>query len=447
MIVLRPYQQRLRDYLDAGGLRAVEVWHRRAGKDLSALVSVYRAAVQRVGVYFYMLPTIAQAKKVVWHARFAGQRLLDAVFPPAAVESRNETEMRVQLKNGSVIWFVGSDNVDRLVGTSPVGMVFSEYALAREQGWHYLRPILVENRGFAIFLSTPRGRGSLWRLYEVAKNDPAWACDLLSIHDTGALPSSVLEEERRNGMPEALISSEYLCSFDAAQIGSVYGDLVQQLARRGGIADFEVAGAKDVFTSWDLGMADATAIWWWRVNGDGIEVLDYYESSGKPLSHYLETVEQKNFSYQRHYLPHDARARSYQTGVTTIELARERLGRVTALPIMPVAQGIEAARWLLQQDVKIHELNCAQGLEALRGYSYAFDEDRRTFSDRPEHGPFSHGADAWRYLAMAARVTIRQMRPAPEDTKVEAKPGFYPMTLEELFQDYEESKRGRIRRI
>ncbi len=237
-----------------------------------------------------MLPTIAQAKKVVRHARFNGQRLLDTVVPPAAVDSRNETEMRIQLKNGPVIWFVGSDNVDRLVGTSPVGMVFSDYALAREKGWHYLRPILVENRGFAIFLSTPRGRGSLWRLYEVAKNDPSWAFDLLTIHDTGALPSSVLEEERRNGMPEALIDSEYLCSFDAAQIGSVHGDLVEQLAQRGGIVGFEVAGAKDVFTSWDLGMADATAIWWWRVNGDGIEVLDYYQSSGKPLWHFLETV-------------------------------------------------------------------------------------------------------------------------------------------------------------
>ena len=89
---------------------------------------------------------------------------------------------------------------------------------------------------------------------------------------------------------------------------------------------------------------------------------------------------------------------------------------------------------MLQQDVEIHELNGAQGLEALRGYSYAFDEDRRTFSDRPGHGPFSHGADAWRYLAMAARVVTHWMRPTPEGTRTEVKPGFYPMRLEELFR-------------
>jgi phage terminase large subunit len=445
MIQLRPYQQRFANYLDKGGKRAVLVAHRRAGKDLVALVSVYRLALQRVGIYFYMLPTIAQAKKVIWFSKFGGQRLLDAVIPPAAVASRNETEMRIDLHNGSVIWFVGSDNVDRLVGTSPVGMVFSEFALAREQGWNYLRPILKENHGWAVFLSTPRGRGHLWKIYQVAKADPAWFCDLLTIHDTKALPASVLEEELRAGMPRSMVDSEYLCSFDAAQVGSIYGDLLEQLVKRGGISAFDVTRT-DVFTSWDLGMADATAIWWWRVNGEGIEVLDYYESNGKPLSHYLEIVEGKGFTYQTHYLPHDARARSYQTGSSTIELARERLKRVTALPIMPVAQGIEAARWLLQENVKIHESNCAQGLEALRAYSYAFDEETRCFSSRPEHGWSSHGADSWRYLAMAARAAIRRMRPEPEKPKVEAKPGVYPVTLERLFEDHEGAK-GKRQRI
>lgn len=445
-ITLRPYQARLRDHLDRGGLRAVEVWHRRAGKDLTALVAIYRQACQRVGTYFYCLPTIAQAKKVIWHARIGGTRLLDAVIPPAAVVARNETEMRIELKNGAVIWFVGSDNVDRLVGTSPVGIVFSEYALAREQGWHYLRPILVENRGIAVFLSTPRGRGHLHRIYEVAKSDPSWACDLLTIHDTGALPPEVLEEERRSGMPEALINSEYLCSFDAPQIGSVYGDLLEKLGNRGGIAAFDIADKADVFTSWDLGMSDATAIWFWRVDGDRVDVIDYLEGSGKPLGFYLDAIEARGFKYRTHYFPHDARARSYQTGVTTIELARERLGSaVTPLPIMPISQGIEAARWLLQQDIRIHGEKCGKGLEALRAYSYAFDEDTRTFSDKPEHGWASHGSDAWRYLATAARLTIRRMRPSPEAKKTEPPPGVYPFTLDDLFEDAEKNRNTRKR--
>ena len=323
MITLRPYQAKLRDYLDGGGLRAVEVWHRRAGKDVAALVSVYRQACQRVGLYYYCLPSIAQAKKVVWHAKLGGQPLLDAVIPKDAVESRHETDLRIHLKNGSIIWFVGSDNVDRLVGTAPVGLVFSEFALAREQGWQLLRPVLQENHGWAVFVSTPRGRGHLHRIYEVARSDPAWACDLLTIHDTKALPPEILEEERRSGMPAALVNQEYLVSFDAAQVGSVYGDLLETLATRGGVTSWDVTEAKDVFTSWDLGMSDATAIWFWRVDGDRVDVLDYLEGNGKPLSHYIDAVQAKPYKYRTHFLPHDARARSYQTGVTTVELARE----------------------------------------------------------------------------------------------------------------------------
>jgi phage terminase large subunit len=245
-------------------------------------------------------------------------------------------------------------------------------------------------------------------------------------------------------MPRSMVDSEYLCSFDAAQVGSIYGDLLEQLVKRGGISTFDVTPT-DVFTSWDLGMADATAIWWWRVQGEGIEVLDYYESNGKPLSHYLEIVEKKPFTYQAHYLPHDARARSYQTGSSTIELAKERLKRVTALPIMPIAQGIEASRWLLQQDVKIHATNCTQGLEALRAYSYAFDEETRCFSSRPEHGWSSHGADSWRYLAMAARAAIRRMRPEPEAPKEDAKLGHYPLTLDKMWEDRETTAKRRQR--
>jgi hypothetical protein len=444
LITLRPYQKCLVDYVDGGGLRAVSIWHRRAGKDWAALTVTYRQALQRVGTVFYMAPSTAHAKKIIWTAMAGGRSLLDTVIPPEAVASRNETEMRLVLKNGSTIWFTGSDNYDRLVGTSPVGLVYSEYALARPHGFDFLRPILQENRGWAVFISTPRSRNHLYRLYEVARKDPAWSCSLLTIHDTGVLPASILEEEARSGMPLALIRQEYECSFDSALVGSVYGDLLSALAERGGVEIFDVEGARDVFTSWDLGYSDSTAIWFWRVVDDRVEVIDHYEASGKPLSHYLDHIEQRSYTYRAHYLPHDARARSYQTGTSTIELARERLGRVTALPIMPVTQGIEAARWLLQTPMRLHVEKCAAGLEALRAYSYSFDEDRRTFSDKPEHGWASHSADGFRYLAMAARTALRQMRPAPEPSKP-SKVGFARMTLDELFEDYAKQRARKVR--
>ena len=168
----------------------------------------------------------------------------------------------------------------------------------------------------------------------------------------------------------------------------------------------------------------------WRVVDARVEVIDHYEANGKPLSHYLDHIEQRGYT-TRSLPPHDARARSYQTGTSTIELARERLGRVTALPMMPVTQGIEAARWLLQTPMRLHAENCAAGLEVLRAYSYSFDEDRRTFSDKPEHGWASHTSDAFRYLAMAARAAIRHMKLGPPPPE-QRKEGFAGMKLEEL---------------
>jgi hypothetical protein len=435
-VTLRSYQRRFAEYLESGGLRAVLVAHRRAGKDLTALREVYRLALQRVGVYWYMLPVATQVRKTVWHARLDGRRLLDVVFPHEAVSRVNESEMFIELKNGSLIQFCGSDSYDRLVGANPVGLVFSEYALAKPQSWEYLRPILRENGGWAAWISTPRGRNHLHKLYEVAKSEPEWFAELLTIHDTGALPASIIDEERRQGMPESLISSEYLCSFDAAQIGSVYGDLLEQLANRGGITTWETAAAEKVFTTWDLGMGDATAIFFWKVEGTRIDVIDYLEANGKPFSYYADMLEARGYKYEAHFLPHDSRARSWHTGVTAVELARERLGNaVHVVPLMPIDQGIMAARWLLQQDVRIHEKNCEAGLAALRAYSYAFDEDRRTFSNRPEHGWASHGSDAWRYLATIARPVLQHMKEPepPKPTRLE----YRAPTLDEMWDEYD----------
>ncbi len=445
----RPYQQELLDYLRGGGKRAVCVWHRRAGKDLTCLEWMAEAAQARVGLYWHLLPSSRQARKAIWNGFLRdGRRIIDTVFPPAIVKKKNETEMVLELANGSIVQLVGSDGYDRLVGSNPVGVTFSEFALSKPQAWEYLRPILAENGGWAAFISTPRGRNALWKLFEVAGKAPGWFRQQLSIHDTGALPPSLIEEERAAGMPEALINSEYEVSFDAAQVGSVYGDLLEKLAQRGGIATFDVDTGALVFTTWDLGMADATAIWWWLVDGERVDLIDYYESNGKPLSHYLEIVEARPYKYARHFFPHDSRARNYHTGVATVELARERLGpAVSVIPIMPIEQGIEALRWMLQRDVRIHEERCREGLDALRAYSYEFDEERRIFSARPLHDWSSHGSDCARYVATVARAMISRLRPEP---KVEKPLGSIlpkPMTIDELFADRDAREAHRANRI
>jgi phage terminase large subunit len=406
----REYQRRYMRYFDNGGKRAMCVWHRRAGKDLTALHQVGKMAHERRGVYWHTLPTYRQAKKAIWDGFTSdGKKIIDSVFPPAIVKRKNESEMLVELKCGSLVQLVGSDTIDRLVGSGPVHVTFSEFALCRPSSWDLTRPMLRENNGSASFITTPRGKNHGFKLYEMAAKNPDWFCEKLSIFESGAYanPQSVIDEERAEGMEEALIRQEYLCDWTAALVGSVWGDLLEKVEKAGGFEAFEHE-RDGVFTVWDLGFTDSTGIWFFRITDAGVDVVDHYEAHGQPLSHYFDELErraeQRDYQYVKHWLPHDARAKSLQTGASIIEQFIARFG-VSAVEIateLSLLDGIQAARWLLQRGVRFHP-RCGEGLEALKAYRYEYDEDKKTFTRKPVHDWSSHSADAFRYLACVAR--------------------------------------------
>jgi hypothetical protein len=227
--------------------------------------------------------------------------------------------------------------------------------------------------------------------------------------------------------------SVYVDGHDAqAAQGSVYGALVSMLKQRGGVSDF-IHGSDEVFTVWDLGIADMCAIWWFRLNGmvgrdgrRGVDVLDWYEAHNQPLSHYFDVIRGKPYRYARHFLPHDARARSLQTGISTIEQVQTALGSVAIVPQLDVDQGIEAARWLLEQPTTRFHFRCDvipqnaeySGLGLLAEYRYEWDEVRKVFSRTPLHNFASHSADAFRYLACTVRQSdLLTQPPVPEEEK------------------------------
>lgn len=193
--------------------------------------------------------------------------------------------------------------------------------------------------------------------------------------------------------------------YPAQDVGSVFGALVEALEKRGGVSDFKREGG-DVFVSMDLGIADKVAMWWWRLQGNRWpEVLRYYENSSLPLSHYLDELEKQPCEYRRIFLPHDGRARTLQTGASTMELAAKRYpGKVAITPELSLADGLQAARWLLEQPIRVHGTGCELGLQRLRAYRYEYDEDTKVFSRKPVHDDASHGADAFRYLACAFKA-------------------------------------------
>jgi len=143
----RPYQLQAWRYLENGGRHAELIWHRRSGKDEVALHRAACAAFERVAGYWHMLPEYSQARKAIWDAvnPHTGRKRVDEAFPLELRKATRNQEMIIEFKNGSTWQVVGSDSYNSLVGSSPAGIVYSEWALANPNARAYLRPILAEN--------------------------------------------------------------------------------------------------------------------------------------------------------------------------------------------------------------------------------------------------------------------------------------------------------------
>jgi hypothetical protein len=409
--------------------RGVLVLHRRAGKDITAMQIADTLMWRRVGMYWHTFPTFEQGRKAIWEGFTKdGDRILDFVFPPEQVRRRNEQQMMVELKNGSIYRIIGTDKIES-VGAGPVGVIHSEYSIAKPKARDLIAPMLRENDGWELCVYTPRGNNHGKKLFdraaELAKAEPErWFCDLKTLYDTRAYdPDATIAEERAAGTPEALIRQEYLCDWTAANVGAVWGEIMEALEKAGAVCEFEPEQPR-VFTTWDLGGAgakgDATAVWIWAATSQGYDVLDYFEGRGKPLSYYHDEVEARlkalGVRALRHWLPHDA-VGVHLTGSSVFEQCVERWGDLVALvPKRGLLDGIQAARWLLQQPVRFHA-RCQEGVEALKAYHYAWDEDRKVLGNTPEHDWSSHGSDAFRYVAVVAKYSEQVTRPKKPDKK------------------------------
>jgi hypothetical protein len=394
----RVYQVPVLRAFDRGTKRFVLVWHRRSGKDSVCFNLMVMAAVDRVGNYYYIFPQYSQGKKALWDAVQDGKRAIDHC-PPALVAQRNHTEMKLTLVNGSTIQIVGSDNVDTLVGTNPVGLVFSEYSLQSPLVWQFLRPIVIENGGWVVFNFTPRGANHAQDLYELARADPAWFCTLLTAEQTGVFSPEQLAAERAE-MSEEVYLQEYMCDFEAGNEGSYYGRLLADARADGRIGRVPAEPGLPVHTAWDLGVGDSTAIWFYQVVGRERRYVDYYESSGEGLPHYVHALQRRPYVYGKHFAPHDIEVREFSSGTSRRDTARALGIRFEVIPQHSLEDGIEASRLLLPRCWFDAE-RCKDGIAALRAYAKVFDERHQTWRDRPAHTWASHAADAFRYSAMA----------------------------------------------
>lgn len=382
--------------------RALCIWPRRSGKDIVAFNLAIRALLRNQMACYYIFPTYAHGKKILWDSLDnEGHRILDWYIPEQLISSKNSQEMKLRFKNGSLFQIIGSDSYNTsLIGTNPKFVVFSEYALQDPEAYHFVRPILNNNGGTAIFVSTPRGKNHLWELAQIAEHSPYWFYQRLTLDDTNHIPLIEVERERNEGMSDELIRQEYYCDFTLGIEGSFYGRILDKMQMRGQIGKVPWEPQFPVHTAWDLGMRDATTIVFFQVVGQTIRIIDYYENSKQPLEHYINVVKSKDYSYGHHIAPHDIKVTDYLVGVTRWEKARDLGIKFKIAENIPVIDGIEAVRSMLNK-TWIDEENCKQLIKALENYHQEYDTKLRTYRPNPKHDWSSHAADAVRYMAIS----------------------------------------------
>lgn len=369
-----------------------------------------RQAVRRVGTYFYMLPTYRQAKLVIWDSITNDSvKFLDFI-PKELIVSTNSQEMKIVLANGSIIQLLGSDSYDSIVGSNPRMIVISEYALCDPRALSFFRPILNANGGTICLISTPRGRNHLFELSQIAENNPnEWFYQRLTLDDTQHISWEEIQKEIDSGeISEDLAMQEYKCSFDIGIEGSYYAKYIDKMKLNGqvGIVSWEPAFKVD--TAWDIGVRDSTSIIFFQKVGQTIRIIDYYEKSKEGLEHYTKVIENKPYSYGRHWAPHDIAVREFGSGLTRLEKARQLGvkfetrdgGASSALPNISIEDGIEACRSSFAK-MWIDEQRCAPLIKALENYRQEFDGKRKVYRDRPLHDHNSHAADCFRYLVLS----------------------------------------------
>jgi len=418
--VPRDYQRDVWKHLWSGGKRALEVWHRQSGKDELCLAWACVAAHQRVGNYWHMLPEAAQARKAIWDAVDVRRHLkrVDMAFPMELRKSTRHSDMFIEFRNGSTWQVIGSDNYDSLVGSQPAGIVWSEWALADPASWGYLRPMIESNDGWALFITTPRGSNHARRMFDAHSDDSAWHTSLLTPRETGLFDEVGLARIRKEYIADygeilglSLFEQEYLCSFEAAILGAVYGREMRQAREDGRICSVPYDPSLTVETWWDLGYRDPTSIWFvQRTKAGELRVIDYHEGTLAGLDYYAKKLQEKGYVYSDHLAPHDAAKGELGTGTTLVDQAASLGLKFTVRPITSLDSGIKATRSMISR-MLFDAKRCERGIDGLTQYRYNWDQQSHILSQKPVHDWCSHPADA---LRTGASYEPRKHRRRPE---------------------------------
>lgn len=419
---LRDYQEPVHDYMIAptdlgkelgdrrAGKRACMVWHRRTGKDKSCFAQeIVPAAFERVGVYHYYFPTATDGRKILWNGiDKSGMPFMDHI-PKQLIKGKDKQQMIIEFINGSIFQVLGSDRTES-VGTNPVGCVFSEFSKQNPRWWDLVRPILAENGGWAMFNWTPRGKNHAYRMDRMARNNPKWFFQKLTVDDTNAINMEAIQDDRDSGMSEAMILQEYYCSYDLSVEGAYYSKILGRMMDKGQIGIVNHDPHHQVYAVLDFGYT--TAVWFIQEVGVNAHVIRYYEESGKNIEewgqYFIDLKENEGYNFGSIIVPSDmdSNATRIITGNSALETL-QGLG-FNARPLKKeksVQEGIARTIKFLHS-CYIDSANCEQGLVRLESYHEKLNKAMSTdmnpvFTGQPDKDGNDHGADGMRYVSKA----------------------------------------------
>lgn len=382
--------------------------HRRCGKTVAMCADIVIGALEcphPKPQFAYIAPFRDQAKKVAW-------QYLKDLTKDLQAKPPNESELKLMIHTGSgdvaTIYVAGADNPDAMRGLYFDGVVLDEVGQIRPSAWYsVLRPALSDRMGWAIFAGTPAGKNFFWNLREEARLNPATHVLLeLPASKTGILHPDELRDAQAQMTPETF-AVEYEISFDAALPGAYFAKQVSAAYEQGRVGAMPPQREFAVDLVADLGYTDSCSWWGWQTTPDGYRVVDFYEADSQPIAHYIDWVKNRPYKVGTVWLPHDAKAKSLQTGKSIIEQFLQAGIVPRLVPELSLQDGIEAARLVIDK-CWFDEAATYEGVEHLRAYQREWDERTQTYRNRPRHDQHSHASDAFRYMALAAKPVARQ---------------------------------------
>lgn len=417
--VVIPYRPRWYQWDIHRELRRFNVllMHRRAGKTVLAINELVRRIIttnRPLAQGAYVAPYYRQAKRVAW-------AYLKEFTRPIPGMQYLQGELRAVFPNGDLIDLYGADNPDSHRGVYLDAAVLDEVPQMSPRMWtEVIRPTLADRQGSAIFIATPMGRMNqfhdLWR-YANESNDPEWYGKRLTVTETDAIPDAEVAALRRE-MDDGAFAQEMMCSFDANVKGAFYADEMDKAEREGRIHDSILYDpGLPLFTSWDLGLRDATVCVFWQVGHDAVRIIDCGAWTNRGLGECIQNIRETrpHYRYQAHYGPHDLRVREqqmYGAPVTRLEMAAAQGWDFEPIVSWSLMDGIEAVRALLPRVIWARD-KCRDLIEAMRLYRAEYKDRERTYKTTPLHDWTSDYTDAVRSFAVSSGTQRVQLELGP----------------------------------